>query len=272
MSFTTAADIAVQVTVPNDTKPNSAPLVSGERRITPSWTIAQLKAKLEPVTGIPSSAQSLRTRNLEGTSWIALDNDNTQVGDPRYALRKGSEIEIHDTRPASARQTINFSDLSSVEKYQMPESQYEKLEDSVLAWKRRQKLGRFDPHAKSADVLAVERLKHDQNVIKQRGIEVGSRCRVGTDDSRRGVVRFVGEVPGLGGAKEAGCIWVGIELDEPVGRNDGRVSVEGEDGQHEMRRIFQCEDKFGVFSRPEKVEVGDFPPMDDLMDEDMEEI
>lgn len=32
---------------------------SCERRITPSWTISQLKAKLEPVTGIPVSSQLL---------------------------------------------------------------------------------------------------------------------------------------------------------------------------------------------------------------------
>lgn len=154
----------------------------------------------------------------------------------------------------------------------MPESQYAQLDDSVLAWKRRQKLGRFDPNAKSAEELAVERLRHDRDVVSSKGIEVGLRCRVGEDDSRRGTVRFTGEIPGLGGAREAGCVWVGVELDEPVGRNDGSVSVETEDGGHRLRRVFECKDKYGVLARPEKIQVGEFPLLDDLLDEDMEEL
>ena len=159
----------------------------------------------------------------------------------------------------------------------MPESQYERLEDSVLAWKRRQKLGRFDPHAKSQDEVVGERRARDENEMKGRGIQVGARCRVGKDDGRRGVVRFAGEIPGLGGSREDGCLWVGVELDEPVGRNDGSVAVEVESEgsgptKQETRRVFECRDKYGVFARPEKVEMGDFPPLDDLMDEDMEEI
>lgn len=271
MSLTTQLDISVQIIVPNDTSPGSPPLLSAERRITPSWTISQLKDKLVPVTGIPSTSQSLRTKSLDGT-WITIDDESSLVGDARYALRKGSEIEIQDTRPAGVRQTFNFQDLSGVEKYQMPEAQYAQLDDSVLAWKRRQKLGRFDPNAKSADQLAVERLQHDQDMVTSRGILVGLRCRVGNDDSRRGTVRFTGEIPGLGGAREAGCVWIGVELDEPVGRNDGTVIVETEDGGQQPRRVFQCKDKYGVLARPEKIQVGEFPPLDDLMDEDMEEI
>jgi len=271
MATTTQPDIPVQITVPNDTNPTSgAPLLRAERRITPSWTISQLKTKLEPVTGIPASAQSLRTRGLDG-SWISLA-DESLVGDPRNGLHRYSEIEILDSRPVAARQTINFNDLSSVEKYQMPESQYEKLEDSVLAWKRRQGLGRFDPHTKDAQSLSEERFKHDSAEIERRQIKIDMRCRVVRDDGRRGTVRYVGEIPGLGGVKEAGCVWVGVELDEPVGRNDGSVVVEGEDGEVIKRRVFQCGEKFGVFARPEKVEVGEWPVLDDLVDEDMEEV
>ncbi|KAJ9601992.1 hypothetical protein H2200_013551 [Cladophialophora chaetospira] len=277
MSLQTPIDIPVQVIVPNDSNPSGPPLLSAERRITPSWTVSQLKTKLEPITGIPASSQSLRTRSLDGTR-IQIDDETTLLSDPRYGLRRGTEIEVIDLRPKHERQNLNFlsADLSAVEKYQMPESQYEKLEDSVLAWKRRQKLGRFDPHAKSQDLVVAERREKDEKEIGARGIKEGLRCRVGRDDGKRGVVRFTGEIPGLGGQREAGCLWVGVELDEPVGRNDGSVAVEVEDedgkAKHEKRRVFQCQDKYGVFARPEKVELGDFPPLDDLVDEDMEEL
>ena len=167
----------------------------------------------------------------------------------------------------------NYSDVSKVEKFELPMQEYEKLDDSVLAWKRRRGLGRFDPSAKSREEVEGSRREGDWMEVKERGVEVGKRCRVGKDDGRRGVVRFVGEVEGLGGERERGCVWVGVELDEPVGRNDGSVSVVVEGGREEVRRVFECKPKFGVFARPEKIEMGEWPVLEDLMvDEDMEEI
>ena len=93
-------------------------------------------------------------------------------------------------------------------------------------------------------------------------IAVGARCILSNDSSRRGTIRFVGPIPSLPGVQDAP--WVGIELDEPTGRNDG--SVNGE-------RHFTCEKNKGVFVRPEKVGVGDFREL--ILDEDnpqMEEI
>lgn len=97
MEFTSPQDLPLQITVPADS-PSSPPLVSSERRITPTWTIAQLKTKLEPITGIPSTSQSLRTRSVQGT-WISLSDDNSLVGDARYGLRKGAEIEVRHGIP-----------------------------------------------------------------------------------------------------------------------------------------------------------------------------
>ena len=51
---------------------------SSERRITPSWTISQLKARLEPVTGISPSSQkiTLRTPGSEDTYAIEAEDEN----------------------------------------------------------------------------------------------------------------------------------------------------------------------------------------------------
>lgn len=141
----------------------------------------------------------------------------------------------------------------------MPESEYETRTDSVLAWKKAQKLGRFDPNAPSLEAQKVRALERE---VEERGITVGLRCRLLPDnDSRRGRVAYVGEVKEIPGGIGP---WVGVELDEPTGRNDG--SIEG-------KIYFECKPKCGVFVRPERVEVGDFKPLDDFEGlEEMEEI
>ena len=151
----------------------------------------------------------------------------------------------------------NYTDASQVTKYEMPPSEYEQKTDSVLAWKKSQKLGRFDPNAPS---IEQAKLQVYDTEIKNRGIVVGKRCRVGGEDAKRGEVMYVGDVEQIPGGLGK---WVGIKLDEPVGRNDGSLNGKrywGKDGDA----------KFGVFVRPERVDIGDFPVLDDL--EDMEEI
>ncbi|AEO61891.1 hypothetical protein MYCTH_2312622 [Thermothelomyces thermophilus ATCC 42464] len=228
--------------------------VSSERRITPSWSISQLKAKLEPITGIPPSCQkiSLRTSSNEQIAIEAPDEESVYL--QQFPLKPYSELLIADTRPVSARP--NFSNTAEVEKYVLPEEEYEKKTDSVLAWKKAEKLGRFNPNAPSQEQAKIAAIAQE---IEARGIAVGKRCKVGGDDSRRGEIKYVGdvkEIPGVGA-------WVGIQLDEPVGKNDGSIGGTRYWGEaSELKR--------GVFVRPERVEVGDFPVLDDL--EDMEEI
>lgn len=48
-------------------------------------------------------------------------------------------------------------------------------------------------------------------------------------------------------------------LDEPTGKNDGSVKA---------KRYFQCSNNCGVFVRPERVETGDFPVLDELGEDD----
>lgn len=127
----------------------------------------------------------------------------------------------------------------------MPIEQYETLSSSVLSWKKNQKLGRFDPNAQEKEKQKVQ-LGYQE--VEQKGIKVGARCRLGgAEDDRRGEVRFVGEIEGLGG----GGVWVGVALDEPVGKNDGTV---------EGKKLFETRGKnYGSLVRPSKVEIGDYP-------------
>ena len=50
-----------------------------ERRVTPSWTIADLKSKLEPVTVIPPSAQRLSYQFVNGNELESLDGLDADV-------------------------------------------------------------------------------------------------------------------------------------------------------------------------------------------------
>lgn len=68
-----ARDIPVRIT---------SSTVSAERRITPSWTIAQLKDKLELITGIPNSSQKLTLQHATDQELVieAENEDQMQVG------------------------------------------------------------------------------------------------------------------------------------------------------------------------------------------------
>lgn len=177
---------------------------------------------------------------------------------PTTVFSSTDDVQVDDIRPKAAR-NLDLTDLSSVEKYTMPEETYSALpaSASVLAYKRDNKLGRFDPKAPEIERQKIEAYWTD---AKTRGIEKGKRCQLGTDSSRRGTVEFLGEVreiPGLGGP------WVGISLDEPMGKNDGSVGG---------KKYFNCQNKRGLFVRPERVEIGDYGVMMDEDDEDMEEM
>lgn len=138
-------------------------------------------------------------------------------------------IKITDTNP-SVTFTGQLSDVSQVEKFELSEEAYAQRNgnstltrprwfaplpqtlippaDTVLAYKQRQKLGRF------ADLLDREPHRTEEDVK----IQVGSRCQVESTEPgfhKRGAVRFVGKT------KFAPGLWVGVEYDEPIGKNDG---------------------------------------------------
>lgn len=138
----------------------------------------------------------------------------------------------------------------------MSSSDYENRSDSVLAWKKANKLGRFDPNAPSIEQQKVDASYRE---VSDRGIKQGARCRLLPEsDHRRGTVQFVGDVPEIPSGIGA---WVGVVLDEPTGKNDGSIK---------STRYFECQPNFGVFVRPERLEVGDYPVLDEFADEEDE--
>ncbi|XP_042589141.1 CAP-Gly domain-containing linker protein 1-like isoform X2 [Cyprinus carpio] len=76
----------------------------------------------------------------------------------------------------------------------------------------------------------------------QREMKLGDRVLVG--GTKAGVVRFLGETDFAKGD------WCGVELDEPLGKNDGAVAG---------ARYFQCLPKYGLFAPTHKVTRIGFP-------------
>ena len=67
---------------------------SSERRISPAWTIAQLKGRLEPITGVPASCQrlSLKVGSQNAQAIEATDEDSILLS--RWPLQAYAEIQV----------------------------------------------------------------------------------------------------------------------------------------------------------------------------------
>lgn len=96
-------------------------------------------------------------------------------------------------------------------------------------------------------------IEHDAESV--RHLSLHSRCQV-QPGARRGEVAFLGPIADLGG----GGHWVGVILDEPVGKTDGTVRASG------VRYFEAPGPNRGGFFRGKNVVCGDYPEID-IMDE-----
>ncbi len=140
------------------------------------------------------------------------------------------------------KQQSFIEDDGSVPAFQISEEQYLSRPDNARSFIHRVRTSRGSGEQQSQEI--------EQEV---EGVKVGMRCEVRGD--WRGVVQYVGSVQGKKG------IWVGVELDEPLGKNDGSVGG---------IKYFEAKNKYGLFVPPEQIQVGDFPER--LDEEDFEEI
>lgn len=212
-----------------------------EKRFPASVTIADLKGKLELITGATSTLMQLQLFNSDGKLVCELDNNTATLGS--YPVENGFRIHAIDNDPS--KKLGDFEDTSQVEKYEISEEAYSKRSDSVLAFKKRMKMGQFADKDPAAEAQAKEQEEEERQ--EAEAISVGSRCEVTMPGAvpRRATVMFVGKTD----FSKSGY-WVGVKYDEPFGKNDG--SVKG-------RRYFECPPKYGAFVRPRSVKVGDYP-------------
>uniref|UniRef100_A0A7S3R9P1 CAP-Gly domain-containing protein n=1 Tax=Dunaliella tertiolecta TaxID=3047 RepID=A0A7S3R9P1_DUNTE len=235
-----------------------------ELRLDMHMTIEQLKVKLSFHVGTNASAQVLQLKDDSGRVIAPFMEDHHKLG--YYSPHDGFSIHIIDTDPNSASANGWLEDTDLVDKYKMSDEDYNKRENTYrkfkeaklkedptwtlekeMAKKRGQPIPQQKEKQTDPDFLAAE----------ASSCTVGSRASVEPGD-RRCEVMFVGrDVAGL----PLGW-WVGVKYDEPLGKSDGAAG-----GQ----RYFQCSPGYGGFVRPDKVKVGDYPPIDDGLSDGLSE-
>lgn len=241
LQYTQLADGLVQVNV---THSNLKQFVQ-ELRLDLHSPVGSIKERLYTFNGSNIGLMELHLRDESGNFVCVLNDDSRPLG--YYGVRNGMEIHVKDNDPFSLSRDGGLDDVSLVKKWRMSDEEYDKREKTYRAWKREQI--RKDPNWVPPHIAAARKRQEElvmlySNIECIRDIKVGLRCSVSPGD-RRGEVCFIGNVEGL-----AGGYWIGVKLDEPLGRNDG--SING-------RKYFDADHNCGVFARPDNVEVGDFP-------------
>ena len=186
-------------------------------------TIQSLRPRFYAMTGFTQESMKIKVNGV-----LVTDETLTLA-----ELVKGESVNIDITGQSEFG---DLNDVSEVKKFEITDEDYDKRHGTIREMKR--KMG-----------IAVKGEVPVKEEKAPEGIEVGQRCEVEMADHshNRGTVRFVGKTAVAKG------YWIGVELDEPVGKNDG--SVKG-------HRYFQCDQNYGVFVREGKVKVGDYPPID----------
>jgi tubulin-folding cofactor B len=146
----------------------------------------------------------------------------------------------------------------------MPDDVYDRLPNTLRAYIRNEREKNPSFKLTAADGKDISEkpkapLPSDNPPTPKNACEIyvpGSRCEV-HPGGRRGEIKYIGQMGGLPGT------WIGVDLDEPLGHNDGV----GPDGV----RYFTCKGEgYGCFAKHYNVHVGEYPELDPFASSDDE--
>ncbi|KAE9553485.1 hypothetical protein FO519_003314 [Halicephalobus sp. NKZ332] len=188
-----------------------------QKHFNEDMTLVEFKQKLELITGILSSQMKLTLYDAENKFVKELKVDEFTL--KQLDVVKDSIIEARDISgndPLGAEGDVPHFALSD-EKYNQREDSARKWRESILSsgYKPKEVVG---PYVKVGNRV----------VVKIQG-----------QPDKKGKIEYVGET-----LFKPGVTWVGIQYDDPTGKNDG--SVDG-------HRYFTCEPNHGAFVRPMSV-------------------
>ncbi|XP_017865032.1 PREDICTED: tubulin-folding cofactor B [Drosophila arizonae] len=210
--------------------------VAFEIKFAKDLTISQLKSKLEILTG--GNAGTMKVELYKGDNFVTTLSDNdAKLG--FYINCDGMRLHVIDN-------FANFTfDTETVEKFELSNDQYEQRSDSVRSFLKQNRLGKYNEEERQQ--MEIKRREQAAEIQRRADLcVVGSRCQVSVsgNPTRRGTVMYNGQLEGKNG------IYIGVQYDEPLGKNNG--SVDG-------KSYFICQPNYGGFVSPLSVEVGDFP-------------
>jgi len=211
-----------------------------ERKFDKGITVQALKDRLEVITGARSQLMKIEVFDANDSKVCDLKDDEALLGSLPI---EAEGFRLHVT--GDEHRVNELEDVSNVQKFELTPDEYSKKTGTVQDFLKKNKMGKYNPEEMKR--LEEEKTAQDKEETELASkIKVDDRCEVKMpgNPTRRGTVKYVGEVHFKPGQ------WVGVQYDEPHGKNDG--SVEG-------KRYFECPAKYGGFMRVTYVTVGDFP-------------
>jgi tubulin-folding cofactor B len=221
-----------------------------ERKFEKSLTIGQLKGKLELLTGYSSGSMELIIEDKKGNKIGEIKSSENDKMLGSFQIDDGMTIRVNDP------DAVDWNNLDKVEKVEMDDEVYDSfkptsVKPTVREYKRIHKLGKFNPEFQKKAQSDFDENEQMEKEARER-IKKGNRCEVKMANGvkHRGEVKFLGETE-----FKKDLLWIGVQLDEPYGKNNGSVAG---------KEYFTCPASYGVFVRPGNVEVGDYPEQDEL--------
>ncbi|CAD8098468.1 unnamed protein product [Paramecium primaurelia] len=203
-------------------------------------TIGSIKESIEKRYGSDPKFMQLQLKDKQGNFITYMNDDVKFLG--TYGAKDGYEVHIIDNNPNSVLNGLE--DVNKVQKYTISDEDYDKLPVNMRKFKQQV----LQQQAAGGN-LGQNKPEINDNFQEAEALQIaiGSRCQI-LQGERRGTVRYVGQVPQMGLG-----YFIGIELDEPTGTNNGNI---------QGFQYFQCPQKFGIFVRPNELIVGDYPVLD----------
>ena len=174
---------------------------TSEKRFDKSLTVADLKSKLELITGA-TSAMNLTAFDKEDKLICQLGDINALLGS--FPLDDGVRIHVEDNSKAKGE----FENTANVEKFELSKEEYNKREDTVAAFLKKNKLGKYNEE-EMAELARQKEAKEDdeKKMIDNNGMVVDARCEISVAGqlAKRGTIRFVGKVHFQPGIDQSEC-------------------------------------------------------------------
>ncbi|CAD8105286.1 unnamed protein product [Paramecium sonneborni] len=195
-------------------------------------TIGSIKESIEKKYGSNPKFIQLQLKDKQGNFITYLNDDVKFLG--TYGAKDGYEMHIIDNNP---------NIVPNVQKYTISDEDYDKLPVNMRKLKKQ-----FLQQQAAGGNLGQNKPEINVNYQEDEALQIAINSRCQINQGQRGTVRYVGQVPEIGLG-----YFVGIELDEPTGTNNGNI---------QGFQYFQCPQKFGIFVRPNEIIVGDYPVLD----------